>query len=278
MGRPRKQTADYFPHYVADSRTKFILEDGWGNDGYAFWFKLLELLCKSDGHYYDLSSSTDKKYLTALAKVSEATAFDIMDMLADLGKIDKELWNERKIVWCQTLVDNLSMLYSKRTVSAPEKPTLEDLEARTPDEENIPNTENCNGNPQEIAAEDVKSEPVADGEKPKGKPRKREKEVEPDKVKYAEFVSMTEEEHEKLVTSHGKEKTARMIEVLDNYKGSKGTTYKSDYRAILNWVVERVNEEFTKKGAGSYGGFAADRQDTKQNFSEFKPSTGVRRG
>jgi hypothetical protein len=34
-----------------------------------------------------------------------------------------------------------------------------------------------------------------------------------------------------------------MIEVLDNYKGANGKKYKSDYRAILNWVVERVERE-----------------------------------
>lgn len=54
MGRSNRQTADYFPHYVGEkSRTKFILEKNWGNDGYAFWFKLLELLCAADGQYYD---------------------------------------------------------------------------------------------------------------------------------------------------------------------------------------------------------------------------------
>ena len=76
MGRPTKQKADYFPHFVTGSRTKFILEDTWGNDGYAFWFKLLELLCKSDGHNYDCSNKTDMKYLVALTKVDEATAVD----------------------------------------------------------------------------------------------------------------------------------------------------------------------------------------------------------
>lgn len=54
MGRSNRQTADYFPHYVGEkSRTKFILEKNWENDGYAFWFKLLELLCAADGQYYD---------------------------------------------------------------------------------------------------------------------------------------------------------------------------------------------------------------------------------
>ena len=44
MARPRKQTVDYFPHYCKCGRTIFILENRFGNDGYAFWFKLLEIL------------------------------------------------------------------------------------------------------------------------------------------------------------------------------------------------------------------------------------------
>ena len=63
------------------------------------------------------------------------------------------------------------------------------------------------------------------------------------KTLYAEFVSMTEIEYQKLVAEHGEDATMRMIEILDNYKGAKGTKYKNDYRAILNWVIKRYLEE-----------------------------------
>lgn len=73
------------------------------------------------------------------------------------------------------------------------------------------------------------------------------------KVQYAEFVSMTEEEYKKLLEKFGEEKTKRAVEILDNYKGQSGRSYESDYRAILNWTIERVNEEFEKRGGGSHG-------------------------
>ena len=72
---------------------------------------------------------------------------------------------------------------------------------------------------------------------------KPEKEV----VKIAEFVSMTQDELDKLVDKYGKEFTDKCIEVLDNYKGSSGKKYKSDYRAILTWVVNKVNETKEKE-------------------------------
>ena len=66
---------------------------------------------------------------------------------------------------------------------------------------------------------------------------------------------MTEDEFKKLVDQFGLEDTNRMIEILDNYKGSSGKKYKSDYRAILSWVVDRLKEEKGKKPSGSNNPF-----------------------
>lgn len=63
------------------------------------------------------------------------------------------------------------------------------------------------------------------------------------KKKYAEFVMMTEKEGEKLRAEFGEEGSARLVEILNNYKGSSGKKYKSDYLAIKNWVVDRYLNE-----------------------------------
>lgn len=57
---------------------------------------------------------------------------------------------------------------------------------------------------------------------------------------------MTNEEYSSLVTELGEQGAKRCIEILDNYKGQSGKTYKSDYRAIKNWVITRYNEEQAK--------------------------------
>jgi len=69
----------------------------------------------------------------------------------------------------------------------------------------------------------------------------------PEKIKYADFVSLTNDEYSSLVAKLGEEGARRCIEILDNYKGATGKKYKSDYRAILNWVVQRYEEEQYKK-------------------------------
>lgn len=52
---------------------------------------------------------------------------------------------------------------------------------------------------------------------------------------YAKFVSMTEEEHQKLIEQFGEQGTTEKIESLNLYKGSTGKKYKSDYMTILSW-------------------------------------------
>ena len=56
---------------------------------------------------------------------------------------------------------------------------------------------------------------------------------------YAEFVSLTKDEYEKLIGQFGQAGTDDRIERLNLYKGSTGKKYKSDYLTILNW--ERKN-------------------------------------
>ncbi|MHC1683719.1 MAG: Lin1244/Lin1753 domain-containing protein [Clostridiaceae bacterium] len=121
MGRPQKQTVDYFPHFANSGKTIFILENKFGNDGYAFWFKLLEILATTEGHYFRVENTIDWEFLLAKTKVSSETAIEILNTLANLDAIDQELW-AKKIIWVQKFVDNLSEVYRKRKVSAPIKP------------------------------------------------------------------------------------------------------------------------------------------------------------
>jgi len=61
-----------------------------------------------------------------------------------------------------------------------------------------------------------------------------------EKIKYADYVSMTETEYQKLIDKYGLVRTKAFIEKLNVYKGSNGKKYKDDYLAILNWVVNEV--------------------------------------
>lgn len=74
------------------------------------------------------------------------------------------------------------------------------------------------------------------------------------KKMYAENVKMTESEYNNLVEKYSEEGTRWMITKLDNYKAARGMVYKSDYRAILNWVVKEWQKELNAKQNGNYNG------------------------
>lgn len=69
------------------------------------------------------------------------------------------------------------------------------------------------------------------------------------KNKYAEYVSLTADEYQKLLDEHGEDNALELISILNAYKGSNGKKYKSDYLAILNWVVERLYEKQGNNGS-----------------------------
>lgn len=62
------------------------------------------------------------------------------------------------------------------------------------------------------------------------------------KVKYGEFVKLTEQEHKTLVEKYGEEKVKECIEILDHYIGSKGDKYQSHYHAMYSWVLREYDE------------------------------------
>lgn len=79
-------------------------------------------------------------------------------------------------------------------------------------------------------------------DKPKKPKKVAKKKVE--KKQYAEYVSLKEEEYQKLVDGYGQAAADKFVEELNLYKGSTGKTYKSDYMTILNWVTEKVEKKY----------------------------------
>ena len=100
-------------------------------------------------------------------------------------------------------------------------------------------------------------------EKPSGKKGKS------DKKSYAEFVKMTEANYNRLIELYGKEFTDACITKLDLYKGSKGKTYKDDYRAILSWVVRSVNEDHPGLMSKSKGETGHSRPPDENPYAEW---------
>ncbi|MHC1762233.1 MAG: hypothetical protein AB9917_22500 [Negativicutes bacterium] len=121
MARPAKVKVDYFPHVTHTGKTIAILEARWGNDGYAFWFKLLELLGDSNDFAFNCNLSADWEYLLSKTRVTDPVALAILNKLAEIGAIDADCWTQ-KIVWSDHFVRNLESVFEKRKRQAPQKP------------------------------------------------------------------------------------------------------------------------------------------------------------
>lgn len=123
MARPKKQEVDYFPHYCDHGKVLFILENHFKNDGYAVFYKIEELLAKTEGHCYDCSKLENWEYLLSKMLVTEDIVINIIEKLSSMGVIDKELWQQKKI-WMQSFIDSIADAYARRKVQLPTRPVL----------------------------------------------------------------------------------------------------------------------------------------------------------
>jgi len=127
VGRLAKHTVEYFPHFTKFGTTLFLLEEKWNNDGSAFWFKLLMILGGAMDHFFDCPKETAQgrenwDYLIARARLPAEKCEEIIAWLAARGNLDNHLWKNKRIIWCQEFVNNLTEVYAHRTNPLPKRP------------------------------------------------------------------------------------------------------------------------------------------------------------
>jgi hypothetical protein len=183
MARPRKKNVDYFPHYCQHGKTLTILEARWGNDGYAFWFKLLEMLGAADGHFLDMRDPTTMAFLCAKTRVDEVSAVEILEMLARLCAIDPDLWAVG-CLYSQNFVDHVADAYRLRKEFLPKKEALlESFHGRNPAKDGNPAETKGKGKGKGKGKEEIKDDAAADQQAevvdPEGEAHKPEDETLP---------------------------------------------------------------------------------------------------
>jgi len=120
MARPKKNTVDYFPHDCYWSKELEIFVNKYGNDGYAFYYRLFEQLGVSPNHKYECGEPVDKQYLASKTGVTEEKMNQYIGDLVSVGVIDESYWKEG-IVWAQSFVDSVAEVYKKRATALPTK-------------------------------------------------------------------------------------------------------------------------------------------------------------
>lgn len=100
------------------------------------------------------------------------------------------------------------------------------------------------------------------------------------KIKFREFVELTQEEHDTLLAKHGPEILNLMLDKLDSFKGSTGKKYDSDYHTMKQggWVLTQVKKDLEnqKSNRGPQPANVSRAQQLCIEFSEHKNGRGWR--
>ncbi|MDU4960178.1 MAG: DUF4373 domain-containing protein [Sporomusaceae bacterium] len=148
MARPTKEGMDYFPHDTDASNDEKIeaLRALYGNDGYAFYFILLERIYRVPNAEMDVSKPAVLAALIAKIGVSREKFEKMLDTAFDLECLDRDIYEQSQILTSHGIkkrareVQKLRDKWRKAKVNTEEKPTGIPAE----------NTEeNCEENPAE---------------------------------------------------------------------------------------------------------------------------------
>lgn len=116
MARPRKLGMDYFPHDCDASSDEKIegLRALYGNDGYAFYFILLERIYRTPNFQLDLSNE-DMKIILARKIDIQVDKFDkILKSALNLGCFDKSAFENEKVLTSNGIRKRAEIVVDKR--------------------------------------------------------------------------------------------------------------------------------------------------------------------
>lgn len=213
----------YFSHdsnAITDTKILNMRAD-YGIEGYGLYWAIIEMLRNEE----DYRLTLDNKTYRAIKTLTNTT-IDIEKFINDCLK-DYELFEQDDEKFYSNSLLRRMQEKEKKSVIAREK-----AEKRWNNNATAMQQQ-CSSNANKVNKSKVN----------KSKENKKEQE---EKIHFADFVTMTNAEYKKLIDTYGTDFADQCITVLDNYKGSNGKTYKSDYRAILSWVIDKVKEQQAK--------------------------------
>lgn len=284
-GRKEKNTVDFFSHDAdaSSSKTLTILEARFGAEGYATWFKLLELLSASRNHIYVYRNAEDFEYLSAKLKLIPEKLEEILRKMAELEAIDPELLKHR-VIWCQNLVDRLKPIYHRRAFPLPCRPQIVDG-----------NLISVNSN--SISDSRVGTEmPLSYAEIPQSKGKESKvnntlksirKNVNKNSINvnknesrqaYGEFknVLLTDEQRSKLTERFGSQEAQERIENISAAIAAKGYSYKDFYAAILSWDRKDKRDQNNGHKGNSNGSYPKVSTRTLPDRDEYEDPAAIR--
>ena len=114
MARKERRDVDYFPFFIKEGRTLFILEGKYQSKGTGFFTNVLRFLARTPEHYFQMQNDSDMLYFFAGTKCDVESGLDMIEIMITTGKLDKELWLEHKIIASQDFLESIQDAYKRR--------------------------------------------------------------------------------------------------------------------------------------------------------------------
>ena len=116
MARPRKQGLDYFPHDVDASNDEKIeaLRALYGNDGYAFYFIMLERIYRTPNFELDVSEEFLRQILAKKVAVTPQKFEEMLETALKLGCFDQEAYEKRGVLTSPGIKKRAEIVVKKR--------------------------------------------------------------------------------------------------------------------------------------------------------------------
>jgi DnaD/phage-associated family protein len=116
VARPRKEGMDYFPHDTDAANDEKIeaLRSLFGNDGYAFYFILLERIYRTNEAELDISKPILLAPIASKIGVGKEVFAEMLEASFEVGLFDKEEYEKRKVITSSGIKSRFSEVNSMR--------------------------------------------------------------------------------------------------------------------------------------------------------------------
>ena len=121
MTRPESKNVFYFPHFTKSTVELDLIEHKHGSEGYKAYYRLMELVADADYHGLLVSTEDEKLMFDLGMNCNQDVINDVIRILIEKGRIDKNLWEIDNIIWMQDFVETLKPVYVNRRKDLPNK-------------------------------------------------------------------------------------------------------------------------------------------------------------
>ena len=115
MARPERKDVDYFPFYVKEGRTLFVLENKYECAGTGFFTNLFRLLSRTPNHHFQLKDESDELYFFASLKCESDMGMDMIELMVTTGKLDRQLWEQKRVLASADFLESINEAYRRRS-------------------------------------------------------------------------------------------------------------------------------------------------------------------